>query len=58
MDNNEEFQGILKGITSKDLKDMLDSLPDAAAEREDLQVDTEKDNSWGYSGSLKYRRDY
>lgn len=61
MDNEEEFQGILKGITSKDLRDLLDSVPvDEETAREDLPLesDTLSSNLWGSSGSLKYRRDY
>lgn len=59
MDSNEEFQGILKGVTSQDLRDMLDKLPDADSEREELEIEDESTrDSWGSSGSLKYRRDY
>ena len=59
MENNEEFQGILKNVTAKDLQDMLNSLPDPEEEREQiLTSDTFSSDLWGSSGSLKYRRDY
>ena len=59
MENNEEFRGILANLTAKDLQELLDQLPDAEAEREGLEEqNTNSSDIWGYSGSLKYRRDY
>lgn len=59
MENHEEFQGILKNITAKDLQDMLNSVPDADEERKEIITsDTVSSELWGSSGSLKYRRDY
>jgi len=59
MDSKEEFQGILKDVTSQDLQDILNSLPDPEEEREQIITsDSFSSHIWGSSSSLKYRRDY